>query len=361
MGSVQKRGLKWSAVLWDRAAKKKVWKTLPASIRSKREAEAATRQLQDNLDRQSAGLPNAQKSAPAWDSIAGEVLGEIKIRNGKKWHQPCRAFVARFLDYTGVCAVGEVPAQACREYAIARQQDGANPYTLRKELSFLKRVFARAVDDGWIAENPWKGVTLPREPNEPPRFLARDEADDILAAAPPDRRFRYLLLIATGARKSEALRVTWEGIDFDNATLRIRNASKGGGPRYPVRVVPLSGAVLGTLRARRGPAKANVLEHENNWPRDLAKDVKAANVERAAKRLPEIEHVRIHDMRHTFGSWLAQAGISLHRIRDLMGHASVTTTEQYAHLQPLDDHAAAAVFAELGSNGVASASVIDLA
>jgi integrase len=358
---VQKRGSKWSAVLWDRAAKKKVWQTLPASIRSKRDAEAAMRQMQDAIDRQAAGLPNAQRSAPAWDLIAGEILGEIKIRNGKAWHQPCKAFVGRFLSYTGICPAEGVTAQTCREYAMARQQDGANPYTLRKELSFLKRVFARAVDDGWIAENPWKGVTLPREPKEPPRFLSRDEADDLLAVAPPERRFRYLFLIATGARKSEALRVTWEDIDIDNATLRIRNAAKGGGPRYPVRVVPLSGAILDALRVRQSAPKATVLEHPNNWPRDLAKDVKAANAARAVKRLPEIEHVRIHDLRHTFGSWLAQAGISLHRIRDLMGHASVTTTEQYAHLQPLDDHAAAAVFAELGSNRVARASVVDLA
>lgn len=54
----------------------------------------------------------------------------------------------------------------------------------------------------------------------------------------------------------------------------------------------------------------------------------------AACRRASIDDFRIHDLRHTFASWLAMGGVSLYVIKDLLGHSSVTVTERYAHLAP---------------------------
>jgi integrase len=178
---------------------------------------------------------------------------------------------------------------------------------------------------------------------EPPRYLSRDDADKLLEAAPPARRLRYRFLISTGVRLGEAQRAVWEDINFEVGQIRIRNAAKGAGPRYAFRTVALPALLLADLQKRRSKPKRPIFEHRRNWLRDLRKDLKAAKV--------DITYT-IHDLRHTCASWLAQAGISLHRIRDLLGHSSVKTTERYGHQLPSLDAQAAQVFGDLGSNRV---------
>lgn len=236
--------------------------------------------------------------------------------------------------------MNEVSASDCREYVYKRKENSANDSTLRKEMSFLSRVFARAVEDGQIEKNPWASVKKPSEPKGRPHFLSVGDAGKLLAAAPPDRRFRYLFLIYTGVRKGEALAVTWKDVDLSAWLIRITNSKKGGGQKSFYRVLPVAETLRGDLQARRGSDSERVFPLEHNWTRDLKIDLKAAG----------LGHCRIHDLRHTYGSWLAQGGVSLHKIRDLMGHASVTTTERYAYLLPGENDAVLNVLADLGSN-----------
>ena len=86
----------------------------------------------------------------------------------------------------------------------------------------------------------------------------------------------------------------------------------------------------------KGKPGEKILKHTRNWNRDLGVDVKKS----------EIRQTRIHDLRHTYGSWLCQSGIPLRRIQKLMGHESITTTEQYAHLAPSTDEDIASILDE---------------
>jgi len=326
---VRRKSGTWYAVLRDRCAKSKVWVRLPDSTKTMRDAKREMSCLQDALDRGRLALPKKQDdSGSGWLDVAGELLDEVQGKAMPAWHSACREFVARFGDFVGDCLARDMTPEHCRTYIRRRETEKANRSTLRKEIGFLKRVFRRAQENGLLTSNPWDGIKRPSEPQHAPRFLSQEEVNALFEAAPDERRFRYLFLVCTGARRGEAHRATWGDVDFEKRQIHIPNSSKGRVPRYPFRTVPVSNYLMSELEERRGAPKERIFPSVHNWRRDLLLDAKRAG----------LGHVRIHDLRHTFASLLAQSGkVTLQEIRDLMGHKSITTTEIYAHLLP-DQH-----------------------
>lgn len=346
MGFVKRRGKRWYAIVTDRTTKKKQWLRLPLSIEKRNDALKAMLHLEDEEERRFLNLPNASsaESTKKWMQVAAEVLAEVEQDFEPRWYDCCRLYVKRFLAVQGDCFLDEVTKEQCRAYLQERKESGKHSQsTLRREMMFIGRVFRRAVEDELLEKNPWEGISLPKEPKGEPHYLQVEDVGNLLEAAPTDRRFRYLLLVYTGARKSEALRLKWKDVDLPEGTLRIRNSQKGGGQKHVYRVVPIAPDLHGALEERQGEPEENILETEHNWTRDLRLDLKSAG----------LAHCRIHDLRHTYGSWLAQRGVSLHKIRDLMGHASVTTTERYAYLAPGRNDAVLEALGRIGSDLVA--------
>lgn len=134
-------------------------------------------------------------------------------------------------------------------------------------------------------------------------------------------------LLDTGARHSEITGLTWKNVDLANGQIhlyrpKVRNES----------VLPISNRLLAVLK-RRHEAKRQDQKYvfessagvpRNNCPKALSN---------AAKRA-DVEAVTFHTLRHTFASRLAQAGMSLHEIGQLLGHSNPATTAIYAHLLP---------------------------
>ncbi len=342
--TVFKRNKKWQVGLWDKAAKKNVYRTLPESVKSKKEAQQTCAELQAKLDRKSLGLETAssQTSGNGWLDVAADILNEVERECTKDWLSNCQSFVKRFHASVGDCPAAQVTTQQCRRYRTARLRQGANQTTLRKEILFLARVFQRAVDDELILRNPWNGVKRGQEERHPPRYLSPEELEKILAVAPPHRQFRYLFLAYTGVRRGEAWKVRWRDLNFEQRQILINNAKKGCVPRYPYRTVPIPDLLFKILTERRGEPDQLLFPTRRNWLRDLKLDAKKAGLSRK---------VRIHDLRHTCGSWLAQSGeVTLQEIRDLLSHKRLSTTEQYAHLLPNQHQNVLRAFQNVGAN-----------
>ena len=122
--------------------------------------------------------------------------------------------------------------------------------------------------------------------------------------------------------------------------MRIRNAEKGAGQRLPYRRVPICPQLRHAIECRHGqPAEPLLQGRQHNWRRDFIADCRKAGIE---------GFTRIHDLRDTFASWLAQSGrVTLLELRDLMGHATTMMTERYAHLMPDAGQAAAEALGEI--------------
>jgi len=101
------------------------------------------------------------------------------------------------------------------------------------------------------------------------------------------------------------------------------------------RVVPLNDVALSVLRDQRARVEQHV--PGSNWVFATATGGRLTTLQkgfRAAYQRASIDDFRVHDLRHTFASWLVMAGVSLYVVKDLLGHSSIIVTERYAHLAP---------------------------
>ena len=308
-------------------------RTLPHGVPSKREALILARRLEKQIQLSALGLePSPPKSARGWIDVASEILAETELRNGRDWRYSCHAFVKRFQTFAGDRPAETVSPSMCRAYLLTALQQGRNPSTIRKEMSFLKRIFRRCVEERLCPANPFEGLELPSEPPARPRYLTREEFAALLAASPPERRYRYLLAAHTGAELSQLRALTWRDVDFERRLIHLRGRAKGRGGRRGSYAVPMTETAATGLLARSGPLQGSVVTIGRNYAKHLALDCRAA----------KIRPIRFKDFRHTYGSWLAQAGVPPMHIRDLMGHADLGTTQIYAHLAPTADYGATA-------------------
>jgi len=139
----------------------------------------------------------------------------------------------------------------------------------------------------------------------------------------------------TGLRRGELFSLTWDNVAVASRVLTITGAtSKSGQTRH----MPLNDAAFEALAAWRNQTAGHGLVFPSADGRRFDNCNKSW---RGLLRDAEIAGFRWHDMRHEFASKLVMAGVPLNTVRELLGHADLSTTLRYAHLAP--DHTAEAV------------------
>lgn len=217
-------------------------------------------------------------------------------------------------------------------WVFKRRSDGAKGKTINRELSALRGVFREAQRRGWIEGNPAEEVARQKEGESGFRWLTPEEASKLLAAcksSSPRSRHLYPLVVTalyTGMRRGELLSLRWADVHQSRAEIEVI-ASKSGHRR----TVPLRAEVNTALKAWRRYSRGQFVFAR------LGTDQPYAKVQRsfqAAVKRAKIGPLRFHDLRHTAGSWMAQAGVDVHDLMRVLGHREIATTMRYAHLIP---------------------------
>lgn len=222
---------------------------------------------------------------------------------------------------------------------------------INRDFQTMRAALNRAIQWGHLVINPLDGVKRAREDrNQQIRALTQDEETKVLAVfegrrekleaerkerakkgkspGPPVPRYLgyleplVILSLDTGLRRGEAIALDWKDIDLKAGTVTVQGE---GAKSSQTRVVPLSTRVGDTLTewqamtADTGPVfpGATIDSLKGQWDRVLTK--------------AEITGLRWHDLRHSFGTRLALAGVPLPTVQRLMGHANITTTARYLH------------------------------
>lgn len=204
------------------------------------------------------------------------------------------------------------------------------PYEANRTLALIQMLFNFAADEGVISRahpNPADRVTKYEEKKRD-RWVTHEEmpalARGIAAESNPYMRAVFWMLLLTGARKSEILRVRWEHVDLDRRELFIPETKTGTSYTLPLSSAALR--ILGGLEPQQGNPFVFCSHIEG---RHLVGPYKAWCRIRGRAGLDD---VRIHDLRRTTASWLAVSGYSMLVIKKLLNHALQDVTGVYARM-----------------------------
>ncbi|MFW6160744.1 MAG: tyrosine-type recombinase/integrase [Acidobacteriota bacterium] len=224
----------------------------------------------------------------------------------------------------------EIIPHMIEEYKADRIKLDISPATVNRELSFLRHLFNKAIEWGYLMKNPMQGVKLLKEPPGRIRYLRIEEIErllDVIDSFPKDIRsyLKPIVLIAlnTGLRKKEILQLKWKDIYFEKKKITVSITKTN-----EIRIVPMNETVYRELKEMSRNVDSEYLfcnkkgEPFGNVRKSFDRALNSAG----------INDFRFHDLRHTFASHLVMNGCNIRTVQQLMGHKDIKMTMRYSHL-----------------------------
>ncbi|MBI3041918.1 MAG: tyrosine recombinase XerC [Betaproteobacteria bacterium] len=244
--------------------------------------------------------------------------------------------IATLLGLAGTALLDEIQAPHVRRYVAQLHSRGLNGKSLARMLSAWRGFFNYLARDHGFAHNPCVGVRPPRSARRLPHALSPDEAGRLMEVAGADPlavRDKAILelLYSSGLRLSELTGLAQDDVSFRDATVRV--TGKGA----KTRIVPVGRHALAALQAwlaARG-RRARPAERALFVGRDgsaLGPRAVQARLRHWALKLGLSDKVHPHALRHSFASHLLQSSGDLRAVQEMLGHASISTTQVYTHL-----------------------------
>src|SRR5919201_3193609 len=287
--------------------------------------------------------PIAGDPSAAWASALAAFDADLRRRGAAE--KTRRAYgidagqFAAWATRQGLDASG-VTARALRRYAAALSEAGAAPTTVGRKLASLRALFRSLHEHGRVEDNPADLLSAPKRAQRLPRTLKPNEVatllDRIPTSTPLEVRDRALfeLAYASGLRAEELVSLDVASVDFDAEEVRVEG--KGG----KTRVVPAGehavAAVARYLERGRHALQAGADERALF----LSKSGRRLSTSDVRRRLATwTRHAAIqggvspHALRHSFATHLLDGGADLRAIQELLGHASLSTTQIYTRVE----------------------------
>lgn len=199
------------------------------------------------------------------------------------------------------------------------------PASINRELEVLSKIFTLAIDAGVTNTNPCRKVKKLLVNNQRTRYLSVAEEKKLMAQLEGRREhLRAIVIVAlyTGLRRGELFNLRKEDVDFDLDVIHVRQSKSGQS-----RLVPMEPVVRETLLALRD--RRSELFFASPATGKRFNTIKTGFTSACSDA--EIVNFHFHDLRHTFGTRLADAGVDVVKIKELMGHSTIVTTMRYMH------------------------------
>jgi len=246
-----------------------------------------------------------------------------------------------FLDWTARMGLDPLAMdhRAFRRYLAYLDQARYSRKTVNRHLSAIRGFYRYLVTRGCLDHDPTEVVSGPKQPKGLPRLIPAAEMDAILSASdvstPSGLRDQAILetLYASGARVGEVANMCCADIDYDQGQVKV--LGKGGKER----IIPLHPFALKTLRvylrdarpklAKGGSGDALFLSTRGN---PMSTEAIRTAFKTILARAGVSGSYSPHDVRHTFATRLLEGGADLRSVQEMLGHASLSSTQIYTHV-----------------------------
>lgn len=281
---------------------------------------------------------------PAWERALGAYARELNTRGASP--ATVRAY-ARDLRELGAWAgerrkePGDLAYRDLRTYAAVLSERGLAKTSIARKLAAIRSFHEHLVAVGTAGSNPADLLPAPKQGSRLPRVLGRDEVaallDRIPARTPLEVRDRALFELAysCGLRAEEIISIATGDVDFDSETVRVTGKGK------KTRVVPIGEPAQRALRryvesARHAlePVAGEEALFVSRRGRRLSPSDVRRRLEKWVREAAVAGRLSPHTLRHSFATHLLEGGADLRAIQELLGHASVSTTQVYTRVEP---------------------------
>jgi integrase/recombinase XerD len=247
--------------------------------------------------------------------------------------------LAEFAASKGVRDPGRVSRELLREFIYLLKDLGLSPATIRREISAVRTYYGFLVGEGRVPADPSDRLESPRRGRVLPDTLTVRDVEALLASPGVDEplawRDRALLELAYGAglRVSELCGLGTTDLVLTENLVRV--FGKGGKER----LVPIGRTVVGAVSVYlhqlrptldRGKTQGRLLLNRRGQP--LSRVGAWGIVKRAATRAGIRKRVTPHTLRHSFATHLLEGGADLRAVQEMLGHADLSTTQIYTHV-----------------------------
>ena len=231
-----------------------------------------------------------------------------------------------------------------RGYAATLSDRGLSRASVARKLAAVRSLYAHLVALGLASDNPAELLPSPKRDSRLPRVIGRDEMEKLLgripAGSPLELRDRAMFELAysCGLRCAELIALDVDDVEFDSETVRV--TGKGERTRVVPVGEPAQRAVQRYVTAARpalesgersGSGRALFLSRRG---RRLSPSDVRRRLARWVREAAVAGGVSPHSLRHSFATHLLEGGADLRSIQELLGHASVSTTQVYTHVEP---------------------------
>ena len=237
----------------------------------------------------------------------------------------------------------DVDVRDVRRYVAGLSEAGVAPASTARKLAAIRGLFSSQREHSLVASNPADLVATPRQPSRLPRVLKASEMARLLESVPADTplelrdRAMFELAYACGLRAEELVSLGLHDVDWDGEQLRVEG--KGRKTRY----VPVGELAMAALHDYRDPREREWRAHaaqDSGGPLFLSKSGRRLSTSDVRRRLRKwtgragiAGGASPHTLRHSFATHLLDGGADLRSIQELLGHASVSTTQVYTRVE----------------------------